>query len=128
MYLRLFPGHLRLADPYPVRGNMDILHPADPYISCNSRTGIPSGIRLGRIVHLHIHHILTAVSLKQIRDVPLKRRVSIHMAAQALSVQPHLRQHIRSFKMKDRSSVLYRVRIYPENFLIPAGSRPYIAP
>ena len=106
-----------------IGGDMHGPYADQPHISCDSGAGIPAGIGLGGIVHLHLHNIFLSVRLQKPCHIPFKGRVSVHMAAKLRSVQPYPRKHVRAVKAQDHPSFPHRLRSHAEYLPVPPGSR-----
>ena len=63
-----------------------------------ARTTIPAAVLLLRVIHTHLHHVRTYLYIW--RNINEKRRVTIGMPANLLSVDINLRVHIDTLEIK----------------------------
>ena len=92
-------------NPYALRFNISPFLHMHPHRTVDSRSGIPSAVRLPFIGHLHADHIFPR--FQETIRTDIKGEIAVGAAACLLSVDLHLRIPVYSFKLKRDMLLLY---------------------
>lgn len=90
-------------------------------IMIDSRTAIPSAVRLPRVIHSHSHGVHSLLDVR--RDIEFERGIAIEMGPHQSSIDIDLRVLVNSLEVEPKRLSLPRLEVSVlESFAIPANA------
>ena len=90
-------------------------------MAIDSRTAIPSAIRLPRVIHSHSHGVHSLLDVR--RDIEFERGIAVEMGPHQSSIDIDLRVLVNSLEVEPKRLSLPRLEVSVlESFAIPANA------
>ena len=90
-------------------------------MAIDSRTAIPSAVRLPRVIHSHSHGVHSLLDVR--RDIEFERGIAVEMGPHQSSIDIDLRVLVNSLEVEPKRLSLPRLEVSVlESFAIPANA------
>lgn len=90
-------------------------------MAIDSRTAIPSAVRLPRVIHSHSHGVHSLLDVR--KDIEFERGIAIEMGPHQSSIDIDLRVLVNSLEVEPKRLSLPRLEVCVlESFAIPANA------